>query len=58
MLKAFAEDPVAEWNRHALEQLNQLHHWTVQLFLGTNELEYPGIALSDFRRRTVVEDGR
>ena len=52
----FAEDPVAQWNPHALEQLNWLHHWTVQVFLGTNELEHPGVTLSNFHWRAVASD--
>ena len=56
LLRSFAEDPVAQWNPHALEQLNWLHHWTVQVFLGTNELEHPGVTLSDFHWRSVASD--
>ena len=56
LLRSFAEDPVAQWNPHALEQLNRLHHWTVQVFLGTNELEHPGVTLSDFHWRSVASD--
>lgn len=58
MLNDFADDPAAEWNPHALEQLNQLHHWIVQVFLGTNELEHPGLTLSQFRWHRVATNGR
>lgn len=57
MLNDFADDPDAEWNPHALEQLNQLHRWTVQVFLGTNELEHPGLTLSQFRWRPAATNG-
>ena len=56
LLRSFAEDPVAQWNPHALEQLNQLHQWAVQVFLGTNELVHPGVTLSDFRWFSVAAD--
>lgn len=56
LLLSFAEDPVAQWNPHALEQLNQLHQWTVQVFLGTNELLHPGVTLSDFRWLSITAD--
>ena len=51
MLRGFTHDPIAQWNPHGLEQLNQLHHWTVQVFLGTNELEHPGVTLRARLRR-------
>jgi 8-oxo-dGTP pyrophosphatase MutT (NUDIX family) len=58
LLKGFADDPNAEWNPHAIEQLNRLHDWAVQVFLGTNELDHSGLTLADFRWRSVVVDGR
>lgn len=57
MLGDIADDPHARWNPDALEQLNKLHHWTTQVFLGTNELEHPGVTLSDFRWRPVAAIG-
>jgi hypothetical protein len=56
LLRGFADDPLAEWNPHALEQLNMLHQWTNQVFLGTNEIEHPGVTLSDFRWHSVASD--
>ncbi|WP_051294630.1 NUDIX hydrolase [Gemmobacter nectariphilus] len=58
LLNDFADDPVAQWNPHALEQLNQLHYWAVQVFLGTNELEHSSLTLAEFRWRPVAVDGR
>lgn len=57
LLNGFAEDRIAQWNPDALERLNELHHWAVQVFLGTNELEHPGLTLGHFRWRSVAEGG-
>jgi hypothetical protein len=56
MLRGFTEDPDARWDPHALEQLKQLHDWSVQVFLGTNERQHPGVTLSDFRWRPVASE--
>jgi len=49
LLVAFSADPVAEWERHALPQINALHQWAITVFLGTNDLLSPGIDVEDFR---------
>jgi hypothetical protein len=58
MLRGFTEDPDARWDPHALEQLKQLHDWSVQVFLGTNERQHSGVTLSDFRWRPVASERR
>lgn len=45
---AFEADPVADWNTHALPQLNALHDWAVTVFLGTADVLHPGVTLADF----------
>jgi len=58
LLNDFGDDPAAEWNPHALEQLNRLHNWVADVFLGTNEVNHPGVSLSHFRWCPVAPDGR
>ncbi|OJF90781.1 hypothetical protein AX761_23005 [Rhizobium sp. 58] len=53
LLRGFASDPVAQWNRDALVQLNQLHEWTVQVFLGTNVIDRGDVSISDFEWKLV-----
>ncbi|MCE6967286.1 NUDIX domain-containing protein [Cereibacter sphaeroides] len=53
MVMAFEEDPAAEWNPHALTQINALHEWAVTVFLGTNDLLNPGKTIDDFGWRRV-----
>lgn len=54
LLLAFAADPAAEWERHALPQINALHQWAVTVFLGTNDLLSPGIDIEDFRWKAAT----
>ncbi len=48
LLVGYAADPVAEWELHALPQLNVLHEWAVTVFLGTNTLASPGVTIEQF----------
>lgn len=48
LVMAFEADPAADWQSHALPQLNALHEWAVAVFLGSNEVLHPGITLADF----------
>lgn len=54
LLVAFSAHPAAEWERHALPQINALHHWAVTVFLGTNDLMSPGIDVEDFRWKSAA----
>lgn len=54
LITGYMQDSQAQWNPHALEQLNRLHDWTVQVFLGTNVIQSPGVTLGDFRWRFVA----
>lgn len=53
LLRGFLKDPKAQWNPDALKQLNQLHQWAVQVFLGTNEIASPNTTLASFEWQPV-----
>lgn len=53
LIHGFLQDTAAEWDPHALLHLNRLQDWAVDVMLGTNELEYPRVTLSDFRWQPV-----
>jgi hypothetical protein len=53
MLKAFSQDPKANWNEHALPQLNELFSFVVAVLLGTNSVSHPGKSLKDFSWMSV-----
>lgn len=48
MLSGFLKDPAANWEEHALVQLNALHQFVVTVLLGTNTVVSAGKTLSDF----------
>lgn len=48
MIRDFAADPHAEWERDALPQLNALHSWATAVFLGTDVVTHPGRTIADF----------
>ncbi|MFC7734275.1 NUDIX domain-containing protein [Roseomonas sp. GCM10028921] len=48
MLKAFAADPKAKWDPDALLQINCVHAFARDVFLGTNTVTFPGKTLADF----------
>lgn len=48
MLDAYGEDPKANWDAHALPQLNELFSFVVAVLLGTNSTTHPGKSLKDF----------
>lgn len=49
MLGGFLADSAANWEGHALVQLNTLHQFVVAVLLGTNTVLSGGRTLSDFR---------
>lgn len=49
MLGGFLQDPAANWEEHALVQLNALHQFVVTVLLGTNTVLSGGKTLSDFQ---------
>jgi hypothetical protein len=49
LLAAFTADPAAEWNPHALTQLNALHNWATTVFPGTDQIASPGVTLAHFQ---------
>lgn len=53
LMNGFMQDTQAQWNPHGLEQLNRLHEWAVQVFLGTNGIQSPGVSLNDFQWQKV-----
>lgn len=48
LLLAFEADPAAEWEAHALPQINALHQWATTAFLGTDVLDGAGLTLANF----------
>lgn len=48
MLGGFLKDPAANWEEHALVQLNALHQFVVTVLLGTNTVVSGEKTLSDF----------
>lgn len=48
MLKDFLKDPNAEWEQHALPQLNAVHNYVVAVLLGTNSVTHGKKTLQDF----------
>lgn len=48
MLGGFLKDPAANWEEHALVQLNALHQFVVKVLLGTNTVVSGGKTLGDF----------
>lgn len=49
MLGGFVKDPGAEWDQHALVQLNALHQFVVAVLLGTNTVLYGEKTLQNFK---------
>lgn len=61
MLIGFMKDPVANWEEHALVQLNSLHQFVVAVLLGTNTVTYGDKTLQDFKWQAVPsssDDGK
>ncbi len=58
LVDGYSADPSSEWNPHALEQLNALHHWAVTVFIGTNELTHPGVTIAEFKSLKLDEQKR
>lgn len=54
MLSGFLKDPAANWEEHALVQLNALHQFVVTVLLGTNTVVSAGKTLSDFHWMPVA----
>ncbi len=54
MLSGFLKDPAANWEEHALFQLNALHQFVVTVLLGTNTVVSAGKTLSDFHWMPVT----
>ena len=54
MLGDFLKDPAANWEEHALVQLNALHQFVVTVLLGTNTVVSGGKTLSDFHWQSIV----
>lgn len=54
MLVGFMKDPVANWEEHALVQLNSLHQFVVAVLLGTNTVTYGEKTLQDFKWQMVL----
>lgn len=53
MLSGFLKDPVANWEEHALVQLNALHQFVVTVLLGTNTVGSGEKTLQDFHWEQV-----
>ena len=54
MLGGFLKDPAANWEEHALVQLNALHQFVVTVLLGTNTVVSAEKTLSDFHWMPVA----
>lgn len=56
LLRGFGADPNAQWDPHALAQLNGLHQWATTVFLGTSDVFHPGVTLADFEWQRITLD--
>jgi ADP-ribose pyrophosphatase YjhB (NUDIX family) len=56
MLGGFLKDPAANWEEHALVQLNALHQFVVTVLLGTNTVVSGEKTLSDFHWVAIGAD--
>ena len=54
MLGGFLKDPGANWEEHALLQLNALHQFVVTVLLGTNTLVNGEKTLQDFNWEPIA----
>lgn len=54
LLSGFLKDPAANWEEHALVQLNAIHQFVVTVLLGTNTVVSAGKTLSDFHWMPVA----
>lgn len=48
LLQAFEADNDAQWERDALPQLNEVHHFATAVLLGSNSVTHPELTLRDF----------
>ncbi|EPY8492207.1 NUDIX hydrolase [Pseudomonas aeruginosa] len=48
LLQAFEADDDAQWERDALPQLNEVHHFATAVLLGSNSVTHPELTLRDF----------
>lgn len=55
ILFGFLNDPVANWEKDALPQLNAVHQFVVSVLLGTNTVAYGEKTLADFRWQAVSD---
>lgn len=56
MLGGFIKDPAANWEEHALVQLNALHQFVVTVLLGTNAVVSGEKTLGDFKWMPIGAD--
>ncbi len=56
MLADFLQDPGADWEQHALPQLNAVHGYVVSVLLGTNNVAYGKKTLQDFHWEPVAAE--
>ncbi len=56
MLGGFVKDPAANWEEHALVQLNALHQFVVTVLLGTNTVVSGEKTLGDFKWMPIGAD--
>ena len=56
MLGGFLNDPAANWEEHALVQLNALHQFVVTVLLGTNTVISGEKRLGDFHWMSISAD--
>lgn len=56
LLQGFIDDPLADWEQHALVQLNGLHGFLQAVLMGTQMLEYQGKHLSHYVWQPVRPD--
>lgn len=54
MLRAFEEDPAAEWERDARPRLDELQQFVVSVLLGTNVVLFSGRTLAEFGWKPVT----
>lgn len=56
MLASFMLDPAANWEEHALLQLNAMHQFVVTVLLGTNSVLHDDKTLADYTWQPVPQD--
>ncbi len=58
LLNAFQKDTNAQWQEHALPQLNRLFGFVCAVILGINDVQFPAMTLKDFAWQKILTPGK